>query len=154
MRRPIRANAMITTGVFLLFAAVLSLSSGVTPIWKATLGVTADWGRAIESLVPIDLIDRQDIPFQADEIGHLLLWGGGMLALGLRRRSLTPDVIAVSLFATSVGFELLQATLTSTRSMQVKDIAANGFGIVLGLCAVVLIDTASARRATADLDAG
>ncbi|NNE72591.1 MAG: hypothetical protein HKN26_02920 [Acidimicrobiales bacterium] len=146
-------NRYTATGVFFLLASVLSLSSQVGPIWKASIRQIADIGRAIESLLPFNVIDRQDIPFQPDEIGHLLLWGGGMVVLGLLRRSVKTDVIAVGLFGASVGFEFLQATITTSRSLQITDIAANGFGIVLGLCIVVFVDAIGRRPKLVDTTA-
>jgi VanZ family protein len=56
----------------------------------------------------------------------LMLWFGGLYA---RRRHV---VIALALFAFGFALDALQAT-TATRSFDLRDIAANGSGILIGL---------------------
>lgn len=127
-------------GGFALVAVVLSLSDRAPGIARGGGAVLEEIWHRIEVAFAID-VDRGAIPWSFDEIGHLVLWGGGMLVLGLalrgRRRS---DRLAVALFGASLLLEVLQALITARRSLSLGDAAANGLGIMLGLCVVVVAE--------------
>ena len=129
-------------GTFAVVAVVLSLSDVVPVVLRGVLDAAIVFWRRFELAFGIDLdIDQNAIPWSSDEIAHLVLWGGGMILVGLtlrhRQRS---DRVAVGLFGASVLLEVLQAFVTASRSLTLSDAAANGLGIMLGLTVVVVAD--------------
>lgn len=86
-------------------------------------------GVAIGSLIPGPALRSVAV---GDKLLHtaayclLMLWFGGLYA---RRRQV---VVALALFALGCTLEALQAA-TTTRSFDLRDMAANGSGILIGL---------------------
>ncbi|MGI9603150.1 MAG: hypothetical protein ACR2QE_14785 [Acidimicrobiales bacterium] len=133
-------RSILIAALFGMGAIVLSLSDRAPSVWKqVSSGLEEVWHR-VEVAFAIDL-DRQTIPWTADEIGHLVLWGGGMVLLGLAlRHRYRADRIAATLFVSSLLLEVLQALVTARRSLSLLDAAANGLGIMVGLTLVVAIE--------------
>ncbi len=124
-------------------AFVISLSGAMPGLWRAALALAARIGTSIEYRLSIDPFDRTDLGLASDELGHLILWGFGMLSIGLITRNRFPaSFVAVSLFAASLALEVGQSLLTTNRSMSLGDAHANAVGIMVGLSAVVVIEVA------------
>ncbi|MDH3705291.1 MAG: hypothetical protein OES57_04455 [Acidimicrobiia bacterium] len=122
---------------FVAIAIVLSLSDRAPGLLRQLTDAGVAVWRRIEIAFAID-VDRDAIPWTSDEIAHLMLWGGGMLILGLVLRTrVRPDRLAVALFASSLALEVLQALVTARRSLSLADSAANALGIMVGLSLVV-----------------
>lgn len=96
--------------------------------------------RGVESTLDTNIIDRSDIPWELDEVAHLVGWSSVTVAAGflLRSRRALSD-IAVGAFAASFGIEILQAVLTTSRQMQAEDVSANALGVMLGLMVLVAL---------------
>ncbi len=137
----------IRSAVFFGFLAViglLSMADRAPGLVKGAWGVVRRAGSRIERLVGLDLIDRGDVPFAFDTIGHLLLWSiAGFLAYGAFSRTRSPWFIGVMLLAMSAVVEVGQGVLSSTRRPEWSDLAANavgvGFGVAVAVCAFTLI---------------
>lgn len=97
--------------------------------------------RGVEGRLDTNLIDRSDLPWAEDEIAHLIGWSGLTVLVGMMcrtRRSLGD--LAVGVFAASFGIEVLQALLTTSRSMEAEDISANALGVMMGLMVLVALE--------------
>lgn len=118
-------------GAFAMFIVGLSLSDrapAFTERWVKRLGMI------FENRSGLDFIDRSDVPWDFDVVGHFFLWGlAGLLAwFALGRRVSGPFLIA-GLIAISAGIEFVQPILSSTRKSQPDDLKANALGITLGV---------------------
>lgn len=119
---------------------VLSLSDRAPAAVAEAKTVVKDIGSEAEDRAGIDVVDRTDIPAEFDKIGHAVMWGTGMLVLGLLfRRRFPPLIMAFLLTAISIGFELAQSSYTSSRALQPSDAVANAFGIGVAFVVVVFI---------------
>lgn len=119
---------------------MLSFADRAPGLSKVGLGWVRQIGQRIEMRSGYDFIDRSDVPFAYDTIGHMTLWFiAGLLCWWLFGRRSTPTFIAISLFAVSAGVEVAQGFLASTRTPDVVDLAANGVGIALGVFVGVTI---------------
>jgi len=98
-------------------------------VW-AGLGWALVAGVIVGSLIPGPMI--RSIAVLSDKVEHagayflLMIWFAG-----LYRRGVHP-IIAVILLLLGASLDLLQLT-TKTRSFELKDIAADGLGILVGL---------------------
>lgn len=99
------------------------------PWFWATVGWLLVAGVMVGSLTPASALKAVSV---GDKLLHaasyclLMLWFGGLFA---RRRQV---VVAVALLVLGCTLEVLQAT-TTTRSFELRDIAANASGILVGL---------------------
>lgn len=101
------------------------------------------FGRRIEDRTGVDVLDRSDIPFAVDDLGHVALWltmgAAVFLMLDGRRprilggRPIRRRSILALLVILAVSFELGQAVLTSTRNLSLSDGVANLVGAVVGM---------------------
>ncbi len=136
-----RLKSNLTIASFVAVAIVLSMSGRMPSLWAAAVARFLRLGMFIERRFAVDFIDRGDLGFQADEVGHVILWGAGMVVIGLAtRKRFRADVVAVCLFAASLGLEIAQGVFTPTRTMAVGDLIANATGIMAGLSVVVITD--------------
>lgn len=141
-KSPLRsiAGAVAVIGVALAVLIVMWLS--LSQRGHGVVGDAADGARIVvrevESTLDTNIIDRSDIPWQADEVAHLVGWGSITLAAGaLLRKRRSPGEIAVAVFAASFGIEILQKLATSSRRMEAEDVSANALGVMLGLMVLV-----------------
>ena len=124
---------------FLVVIALLSLADRAPGLVKGAWRVTQHIGSRIERMAGFDLIDRGDVPFAFDTIGHLILWAfAGFLAYAAFGRSRSLVALAVALVTASAAVEVGQGLLTSTRRPQVTDLLANAVGVSAGLAVAVL----------------
>ena len=141
-----RSRLAATLGVLAMAAVVLvvlyfSLSTrGFTAVGDAADGARIVV-RGVEETLDTDLVSRSDVPWERDEVAHLVGWGSVMVAAGLlfrNRRSLGD--LAVGVFAGSIVIELMQKLLTNTRRLEAEDISANSLGIMVGLMFLVALE--------------
>lgn len=119
---------------FLCAIGLLSLADRAPDLVKSIWSVVQRVGSFGERLVGLDLVDRGDIPFAFDTLGHLALWGiAGMLGYAAFRRRTSALFLIVSLTTLSAGVEVGQGLLSATRRPEVKDLIANGIGITAGV---------------------
>lgn len=129
-----------TLGVFAAVATVLSLSDRVPRLVPRFTALVMRAGRRFERTADIDFFDVSSIPGRTDQIGHTLLWGTGMLAIGwLTRKRIPVTATACLLFAASIAFEVGQLRWTMTRQLEAGDVWANGIGIALAAVAIVVL---------------
>lgn len=123
----------LMTAVLLLADRAPGLTIGRAPaLWAL--------GSRIQSRLGIDLIDRTDIPFELDTIGHLGLWFvAGALARALTPPSVRSRVLLMLMLIVSTLMEVGQGFLTAGRNVSVSDAVANTVGVVLGLMAVTIL---------------
>jgi hypothetical protein len=136
-------GALGVIGTALVIIAVLWLSLSARGFM--VVGDAADGARTVvrdvEDRFDTNIVSRSDVPWAADEVAHLLGWGGLMVLVGLvfrSRRSMSD--LAVGVFAASVGIEFLQKFLTTSRSLEAEDISANALGVMVGLMVLVAIE--------------
>jgi len=139
--RLIGALGVIMTALVIIAVLWLSLSARGFMV----VGDAADGARTVvrdvEDRFDTNIVSRSDVPWAADEVAHLLGWGGLMVFVGLlfrSRRSISD--LAVGVFAASVGIEFLQKFLTTSRSLEAEDISANALGVMVGLMVLVAIE--------------
>ena len=122
------------TALILCFtsAAVVLLWSDRAPaLFDHTVNVVTETGRFVERLYGVDIADRSDVPGTADQIGHTVLWGSGMLLIGwIFHRRVPVLFTAIFVFGISLIFEAGQPLLSSSRSLDPSDAVANSVGIV------------------------
>jgi hypothetical protein len=137
----IRILRRLTMAVTLLTVAVLSLSDGILGPMRAGASTAVDVGRAVETETGVELGSRFSPPVEADTIGHLVLWTGvGLVAAGLATRPGARLRLALGLFALSAAVEVGQRYLSSTRSAEITDLAANGVGLTVGFLAYAAVE--------------
>lgn len=102
--------------------------------------------QAVERTTGRDLVSRDDVPIDAQTLGHGVLFAALTVTVALaagRRASLL--LVGAGVFAVSVGFEVLQAQLTTTRLAEPGDLVANAVGVGVGLATVAVGRAATAR---------
>ncbi len=123
---------------FLAVIGILSLADRAPGLVKGSWSVTQHVGSRLEQMLGFDVIDRGDVPFAFDTIGHLALWAiAGALAYAAFGRSRSLLLIAAVLVAISAAVEVGQGMLSSTRSPQLMDLLANTVGVGAGLAVAV-----------------
>ena len=141
-RSPLRpiVSALVVLGVVVGVLGVLwfSLSSRGPAVVGGAADQARDVVQGVESTLGTNIIDRSDIPWESDDVAHLVGWGSVTLAVGflLRSRRSLGD-IAVGVFAASFGIEVLQKLVTTSRNMSAEDVSANALGIMLALMVLV-----------------
>jgi len=125
---------------FVLLVLWLSLSSrGFSAVGDAAEGARVVV-RGVEETLDADLVSRSDVPWERDEVAHLIGWGSIMVVAGMafrNRRSLSD--IAVGVFGASIAIEVMQKLFTSTRELEAEDISANSLGVMVGLMFLVAL---------------
>ena len=129
-----RALAAAAVAGVLGFAVVVSLSDRAPRVLRAFAALGAQAIRRVGEPIGLGGFDRGSLPVDdLDQLGHLVGWGGVMLAVVMllphvSLRLLTPAVIAIS-----TALEPLQTTLSQTRAFDPADLQANIIGITGGL---------------------
>ncbi len=90
----------------------------------------------IEQALGINWIDRNDVPFENDTLGHMALWMTitAITIVAARDRFPTRWLVAM-LVVGALLTEYAQPLLSSSRSMTVSDFGANLAGICFGIVA-------------------
>lgn len=131
---------------FSVALVVLLLSDRAPGLTQAGLRKGVSVGQRVEGRTGIDVVDRSDLPLSWEQFGHIGLWA---LAVVVAYLALAGKVsafrVACGVFALSAAFELGQVLFTFSRQLEWADLAANGFGVSLGLIAAVLIDRLTSR---------
>lgn len=124
--------------IFFGLAVILLWSDRASGVFSEVLDIVRRTGRSVEQRYDIDLIDRSDIPGQADQIGHALFWGTGMLLTGwLLRRRIPVAITALFVSGISLLFEFAQPILSATRVVEPSDAVANMVGIATATVALL-----------------
>ena len=124
---------------------VLSLADRAPRLVKATLRVGQSIGSRVEHRLGVDWLDRGDIPFAFDTIGHLVLWAiAAFLAYiafgpGDRRGRTSTSFLVVALITLSAGVEVGQGLLSSSRHPEMLDLIANSVGVALGTLVAISV---------------
>lgn len=140
-RRTRRWGAVVVAGAFVLLTVAASLSDRVPSAMSRATSRLGQLGRAVEQRLDIDVVNRDDIPWSAMQLAHLLGWFGGMVLFGLMaRRRWSPAAIAIALFAFGGVVEVGQARFSQVRTFELDDLAMNAIGILVGLGVVVTCD--------------
>lgn len=125
-----RFAATVAVLAFGAAAVVLLLADRVAPIFSDAVNVVIRTGRLVEQESGVNVIDRDDIPGEADQIGHAIFWGTGMLLVGFVLRRRVPLLLTALVMAVlSLNFELAQPLLSTTRAVELSDAVANVLGI-------------------------
>jgi hypothetical protein len=125
--------------VLVLAGAAVALLSGRAPeaLDRATDRAVAEV-QAVEESTGRDLVSRSDVPVDAEMLGHGLLFGALTIALALAVGRRVPVVVVAALvFVASVGFEVAQSRLTSSRLAEPRDLVANAVGIAVASVVVL-----------------
>lgn len=129
-------GSVLTIG-FVGMAVALSLSDRVGLRAGAVSAAFLALLHELERVAAVDVLDRSDVPFSADALGHATLWGVGMLLIGWFFRRHVPVVaLAVSVFALSLAAELGQHFFSLSRSARIDDAVANFVGVAVAAVAV------------------
>lgn len=125
---------------FLVAIGLLSFADRASDMVKGVWDVIRRIGSFGERLVGFDVVDRGDIPFAFDTLGHLTLWSiAGMLAYAAFGRRTSRSFLIVSLITLSAGVEIGQRFLSSTRRPQVSDLIANSVGVTTGVLVAAFV---------------
>ena len=139
--RLVATLAVLAMAGLVLVVLWFSLSSRGHSAVEDAGGAARDVVGAVEDTLNADLISRSDVPWERDEVAHLVGWGSVMVATGFlfrSRRSLGD--LAVGVFAASVSIELMQKLFTANRQLEAEDISANSLGIMVGLMFLVALE--------------
>lgn len=132
-----RIGALCAAVAFFTVTTVLLLADRSGSVVGIVRALVVDTGREVEASYGVDWFDRKDIPGSADQMGHAVLWGSGMVLIGwmLRRRVPLP-ITALFLGGVSLLYESAQPLVSSTRAFQPSDGTANLVGIVVAATAL------------------
>lgn len=121
-------------------AVVLLLSDRAPSVFPILSSAVRTVGRRLEAITGIDVIDREQIPFDTDLLGHASLWFCGMVVVGFALRKKIPTLaVMLVMIAIGIGFEFAQLYWTQSRHLSVDDAIANAVGIVAGTFVVVVV---------------
>ncbi len=148
-RRTVPAIAAL---VFFAVVGVVSFGDRAPEVTQRVWGRVRRIGHEIEVRLGADVVDRSDVPFSYDAIGHFALYfvAAALTYLALRGR-VSAIAIIVGVTGVSGVIEVAQPLLSTSRNMQVSDFIANVIGVVVGV-GVAAIGTrvfsfAASRRA-------
>ena len=145
-----RFVAFLWVAAFGALAVVLLLSDRGGDAFTDVVNKVATVGRRLETEYGVDVIDRDDIPGDADDIVHAFFWGAGMLLIGWVARRRVPVIItALFVGAISLAFELAQPVLSATRGLEVSDAVSNLVGVAFAT-GVLFVSLAIIRRLYGD----
>ncbi len=148
-RRVVPAIAAL---VFFAVIGAVSLGDRAPGATQALWRRVRSIGHEVEVRFNADLIDRSDVPFSYDAIGHFgLYFVAAILTYITLRGRLGVITIIVLVIGFSGAMEVAQPLLSSSRNMQASDFIANTFGVLVGV-GVAAIGTrvfsfATSRRA-------
>ena len=138
--RPFRGWRVVA--VLLLLAALpanaVILLSDRAPGFLSRVSARIDAGvtRATNA-TGLDVPGRDLAVPRSDFDVHVAIWGIAALLVGLAAWSWASLLLADGLlFVGSIGFELAQPVLTSSRTVQLEDLMGNAVGVFAGTCAV------------------
>lgn len=141
-------NRRLATGALVVLSgivAVLSFADGAPDVIRRLLRSAARVIAGVQDLVGVQFVDFRDLPFEWDTAGHFVLWAAvavvGRWALGHR---VTAVSLGLGCFAASYLVEIAQSVLTVSRRPDLRDLAANALGIVVGLVFAVGLERAAA----------
>ncbi len=134
-------TARIVAIPFVVALVVLLLSDRAPGLTEAGLRKSVVIGQKVEGRTGVDLLDRSDLPFSWEQVGHFGLWAvAALMAYNLFARRASLVQIACGVFALSATFELAQFFFTSTRQLEWGDLAVNGLGVLLGVASATIVD--------------
>lgn len=137
-----RRRLFSTMAVLAFFgvAVVLLLSDRAPLVFPMLTSAIRSVGRRVEAITGIDVIDRDEIPFDTDLLGHAALWFCGMIVVGFALRKKIPTIVtAMVMIAIGIGFEFGQFYWTQSRQISVDDAIANSVGIVAATFVVIVV---------------
>lgn len=132
--------------VFVLLAGAVALLSFadraprlVRPALRSVVGLIESFG--------LPVIEARDLPYDWDVVGHFGLWLSlAVVSWWTFRPRVTAPTLAFTLFMASYAVEIGQSFLTTTRTPDPRDLAANGLGIVVGLMAAAAVEWLASVR--------
>ncbi len=135
--RPLRGLRVIPTLLVLgsMAANAAILLSDRAPGLLRRLSVKVDAGGSRAA----DVASRAHISTDSDFAVHVLIWGVATVLVGLAAWSWTSMLLGGAVvFASSLGLEVAQHFVTTTRNVQAADVAGNALGVAAGLAAVTV----------------
>lgn len=134
---------LLAVGAFALVAVTTSLSDRAPQALRSARERQAQITDEIEETFDVDvrqIVDRNEIPFETDDILHLIGWTVGTIIVGTSlRRWIRIEELAVLVFAGSVLIEVAQPMYSATRQFQIGDITTNALGVMCGLTVIVIL---------------
>ncbi|MEZ5342108.1 MAG: hypothetical protein R2706_11870 [Acidimicrobiales bacterium] len=104
----------------------------VKQLWRSVRAV----GHRAEVAFNLDVVDRSDLPFRYDTIGHFGLYAmAGALAWFVFRERASALAIGTVVVAVSGLIEVAQPLLSEGRNMEGRDFVANAVGVTVGVVA-------------------
>lgn len=135
-----RLRAAVLLLVLAGVTAVLLLSDRAQGWYRSARDAAFDGAARLRDRFGLGDATRDDIPLAAGTAGHIALFLIATVVVGfVFRRRLQPATAAITTFAASAAFEVLQDVLSATRSAQIDDLGANAIGVLLGLVVLVVL---------------
>ncbi len=130
----------------MMVVGVLSMADRAPDLIHGLLATTRDQAHALEIRFGTDFVDRGDLPFEWDTMSHFMSWAAaGLLGHIMVRRRFSSVLLGLGLFAMSAAIEVAQPFLSSTRSLSLTDLTANGLGIILGISMAAIVTRIAVR---------
>jgi hypothetical protein len=127
--------------MFGIVAVTTSLSDSAPRALSKARETRSEITTQIEETFDVDvpsIVDRNDVPFETDDIMHLTGWTLGTILVGFSmRRWIRIEEVAVLVFIGSVCIEIAQPLWSTTRIFQIGDITTNALGVMCGLTVLV-----------------
>ena len=134
---------IFAVAMFAIVAVVTSLSDRAPNAIRNARDTQVQITQEIEETFDVDvsaIVDRNDIPFETDDLLHLTGWTIGTILAGFAlRRWVRVEELAVLVFAGSVAIEVAQPMYSDTRVFQIGDITTNALGVMCGLTVPVIL---------------
>lgn len=142
---PDRRLATVALVILGGIVAVLSFADSAPDVIRGFLRSAARVISGVQDLVGVQLIDVRNLPFEWDTAGHFVLWAAvAVIGRWALRHRVTAVSLGLGCFAASYLVEIGQSVLTVSRRPDLRDLAANALGIVVGLVLVVAAERTAA----------
>jgi len=133
-RFPLRALVFIAALGFGAAAIWLLWADRGTILGDRIIDNSVEAARWLERTTMIDVINRDDIPAETDQIGHAILWTIGTVLIGSLRMLRRPlAIVGLEMAALSLFSEFAQPLVSMNRGFEPGDAFANLVGVGFGI---------------------